>query len=119
MEAEAKQKLIDAGINFNAGVNRFMNKEEIYIKFLKRIEGDENFKTLRQKIDEGDAEGAFAAAHTIKGVCANLSIDGINAVLNPMVEILRSGSLDNVKPMMQEIEGVYAGVVEAIKEVCG
>lgn len=119
MEAEAKQKLIDAGVNYSAGVTRFMNKEEIYIKFLKRIEGDENFNILRQKINEGDAEGAFAAAHTLKGVCANLSIDGINAVVNPMVEILRSGSLENVEPMMKEVERIYGEVVQAIREVCG
>lgn len=118
MEEQAKQRLIDVGVNFNSGVNRFMNKEEIYIKFLKRIDGDENFGVLRQKIDEGDAEGAFAAAHTIKGVCANLSIDGINAIVNPMVEILRSGSLENVEPMMQEVERVYADVVKVIREVC-
>lgn len=119
VEAEAKQKLIDAGVNYSAGVTRFMNKEEIYIKFLKRIEGDENFNILRQKINEGDAEGAFAAAHTLKGVCANLSIDGINAVVNPMVEILRSGSLENVEPMMKEVERIYGEVVQAIREVCG
>lgn len=118
MEEQAKQRLIDAGINFDSGLNRFSGREEIYVKFLKRIEGDGNFGILRQKIDEGDAEGAFTAAHTIKGVCANLSIDGINAIVNPMVEILRSGSLENVEPMMQELERVYAEVVKVIGEVC-
>ena len=119
VEDEAKQKLIDAGVNFNAGMTRFMNKEDIYLKFLKRIEGDENFNLLRQKINEGNAKGAFEVAHTIKGVCANLSIDGINAVVDPMVEILRSGSLENVEQMMEEVDRIYEGVVQAIREVCG
>lgn len=119
MEAEAKEKLLNAGVNYDAGVKRFMNKEQIYLKFLKRIEEDENMRTLRQKIDEKDAEGAFAAAHTLKGVCANLSLDGMNAVVNPMVEILRGGSFDNVEEMMEEVENVYSGIVKAIRETCG
>lgn len=118
MEAEAKQKLMDAGINYDGGVNRFMKKEQVYLKFLKRISEDENIVILRQKIDEGDAKGAFAAAHTLKGVCANLSIDGLNAVVNPMVEILRAGSLENVKDMMDEVERIYKNVIDAIEEVC-
>lgn len=117
MDEAKKQKLVDAGINYDEGLNRFMQKEETYLKFLRRIGEDGNMSVLRKKIEENDVEGAFAAAHTIKGVCANLSIDGMNAVLNPMVEILRAGSMENVEDMMEEVERVYGRVTEAISEI--
>lgn len=117
MDEAKKQKLVDAGINYDEGLNRFMQKEETYLKYLRRIGEDRNMSVLRKKIEENDVEGAFAAAHTIKGVCANLSIDGINAVLNPMVEILRAGSMENVEDMMEEVERVYSRVTEVISEI--
>ena len=46
-------------------------------KFLLKVLDDTSFSTLCKALEEKNIEEAFRAAHTLKGVCKNLSIDNL------------------------------------------
>ena len=62
---------------------------------------------------------AFRAAHTLKGVCANLSFNKLLDSSSRLTEELRPETdeiPDTAKGMMAEVERDYEATVEAIRE---
>lgn len=53
---------------------RFMKNDGIFKKFLFRFPGEKGFQELFDLLEKGTAEEAFRAAHTMKGLAANLSL---------------------------------------------
>ena len=51
-----------------------MGNENFYLRMVKLIPGDPNFQKLYDSIEKGDLEGAFSAAHALKGSTGNLSL---------------------------------------------
>jgi HPt (histidine-containing phosphotransfer) domain-containing protein len=61
-------------INDAEGVKRVMNNSKLYAKLLNKFKADTNLDELIAFSDAQDWEKAQAAAHTIKGIAANLSL---------------------------------------------
>ncbi|GHV67780.1 hypothetical protein AGMMS49928_05580 [Spirochaetia bacterium] len=61
-------------IDWNDGIKRVMNNAKLYTKLLDKFKTGTNLGDLSAALDAGDYEKAQAAAHTIKGVAANLSL---------------------------------------------
>jgi HPt (histidine-containing phosphotransfer) domain-containing protein len=61
-------------IDFADGLNRVMNNTKLYVKLLTKFCNDTNIDELLTALAEGKMEQAQNAAHTIKGVAANLSL---------------------------------------------
>lgn len=118
MEDTIKNKLIEAGINVDSAMERFLDDEEMYFEFLNQFPEDDLMGRLNNAVDNNRIKEAFDTAHTLKGVCANLSIDSMNKIINPMVEILRDNSIDGVPETLAELFKVYERVLAAINECC-
>ena len=71
MENNMRQRLMDAGINVDTGISRFMGNEGLFLKFLGKFLQDTNFAGLAEAVKKQDVEEAFRCAHTLKGVCGN------------------------------------------------
>lgn len=89
---------------------RFMGKEEIYIRFLKRFLEDKNFSILKEKLQMGDVKDAFLAAHTLKGVLESLGLSPLMPSVFPIVEVLRKDSTQGLEELMKQAEQEYATV---------
>ena len=61
-------------LDFAEGIKRVMNNAKLYVKLLTKFRNDTNLGALEADIAAGDMEKAQNAAHTIKGVAANLSL---------------------------------------------
>lgn len=110
--------LSKAGINANEGIHRFNDKQELYERFLKSFpENDHYFVEMEQGIWAGDVEKAFEAAHALKGVAGNLSINQLYEDLVPLVEQLRKGEIGDARELLDHVKESYAKVLEAIKIV--
>ena len=62
------------GSNYESVLSRFGNEalvKRFALKFLK----DPSYAELKEALEAHDAERAFRAAHTLKGVCLNLGFD--------------------------------------------
>lgn len=115
MTAEYKDKLIDIGVDVPTALGRFMGNEALFDRFLKKFLDDGNFDKLCEAVNNRDAENAFIAAHTLKGVAGNLGLDCITKPLLPVVEKLRFGVLDGVDESMDEMRDIYFALCDLIR----
>ena len=89
-------------INEEEGKKRVMNNGKLYAKLLTKFKTDTNLKDLIAFAGAQDWEKAQGAAHTIKGVAANLSLTELyNQSLDVETQIkgrsLNPESLENLK----------------------
>ena len=76
--------LKEFGADTQSGLSRCLNKEELYLSLVKKLSESDEINKLEGAIAENNLEAAFNAAHTIKGVTANLSL---NPIFKPAAEI--------------------------------
>lgn len=91
MDTTIKQRLIDVGTELDATMARFMNNEAMYEKFLVRFTKDQNFALLSDSIAAGNNTDAEHAAHTLKGVAANLGFAPLASQLETYIAKIRAG----------------------------
>lgn len=68
---------------------------------------DRSMEDLRGAMGKRDCEGAFHAAHTMKGVCLNLGLSGLYRPVEQITELLRSSQFEEAEQLMQEVEEEY------------
>jgi HPt (histidine-containing phosphotransfer) domain-containing protein len=61
-------------LNEEEGKKRVMNNAKLYVKLLTKFKADTNLDELGAAAGAQDWEKAQAAAHTLKGIAANLSL---------------------------------------------
>ena len=94
-------------INAEDGKKRVMNNGKLYAKLLNKFKTDTNLEALCSFAETQEWEKAQAAAHTIKGIAANLSlVELFNQSLDVETQIkgksLKPESLDNLKACFAE-----------------
>lgn len=81
------------GANYEDVIKRF-GSEKLVVRFAKRFLTDTSFSELQKALEEKDAETAFRAAHTLKGVCVNLGFDSLYEVSSDLTEMLRERKIE-------------------------
>lgn len=90
---------------------RFGGNEKMLRHFLNLFAQDGSFDRLQAALAAGETEDAFRAAHTLKGICANLGFERLYKKASEITELLRRGELDRAKPLFPELEEMYKAVV--------
>ncbi len=83
-------------------------------KFLNIFKRDRNYDALAEKLEGGDTEGAFAAAHTLKGVVLNLNLLGLKDPVCNVVEALRAGNLNAARSLFPAVKEAYKVTCNAL-----
>ena len=78
------------GGDYEDVLKRLMNEARIQ-KFALMFKKDPSMSQLTQAMDAGDVETAFRAAHTLKGICANLGFKSLFEVSYEITEALSTG----------------------------
>lgn len=118
MMDEMKRKLLlEAGIDVDEALGRFLGNEALMMKFLLQFPEDQNFSRLRQSVAQGDAAGAFEAAHTLKGVAGNLSMGTLFRQISAQVEDLRAGNVAAAADKMPALEETYSRTLAALQQL--
>ena len=99
------------GADYAATMERFMGNEAMYLRFLDMLFQDENLSKLGEALDGGDLQSAFAAAHTLKGVAANMGLTPLYVAVCAIVEPLRAGTPGCASAAL------YAGVQQEFQKV--
>lgn len=110
MTDQIKEKLNQAAIDAETAIERFMGNEGLYLKYLCRFSEDDTYQELQKALDSSDCQNAFVAAHTLKGVCGNLGMERMTAVLTKQVEYLRKDDMQNAEELMKELQEAYVQV---------
>ena len=76
------------GGNYEAVLGR-LHSEALIQRFTLKFLEDQSYLQLKQALENKNYEDAFRSAHTLKGVCQNLSFDRLYEVSNELTELLR------------------------------
>lgn len=118
---EQKEMLEAAGFKVDEAMKRFMNSEQLWIKFLKKFKADLSYRELVKAIEEKDEGKAFEAAHTLKGITGNLALATFNEMVSEQTEYLRGTdkNFEAAAALMPQIMEIYENTIKIIDEVCG
>lgn len=103
-----------AGADYNDALERF-GSEALIKKFSVKFLDDKSFLVLSEAIADKDAEKAFQAAHTLKGVAANLSFTSLYEADYKLTEKLRGRALNGYEELYEAVVKEYDRVVKAIE----
>ena len=102
------------GGNYKAVLGR-LSSERIVKKFVLKFLNDQSYVLLEQSMQDKNYEEAFRAAHTIKGVCQNLSFDRLGDSSSRLAEALRSGWTPEADALVDEVKRDYQETADAIR----
>ncbi len=99
-----------------------LRSERLVRKFALKFLNDKSYELLLTSMAEKNYEEAFRAAHTIKGVCQNLSFSRLLESSSQLSEALRHGWTPEADALVSQVEEDYRITVEGIQELakeCG
>ncbi|MGN0982853.1 MAG: Hpt domain-containing protein [Candidatus Limivicinus sp.] len=105
-----------------ANVETRLHSVGLITKFITKFLNDGSFSELCQAMQNGQREEAFRAAHTLKGVCANLGFTRLGASAGQLTELLRAesnGVPEGAALVFNEVNNDYALTVNAIRAYLG
>ena len=91
------------GANVDEGLQRCMDNEAFYLKMVQKLTEDDTYQRLQEALEAKDLDGAFEAAHALKGVHANLAMTPIFQPLHEMTELLRSRADMDYTELLEQI----------------
>ncbi len=104
------------GGSYDAVLSR-LGSEDMIRRFVMKFAGDPTFGNLARGFSEGDAEAAFRAAHTLKGVCSNLGFDRLFTTASELTEDLRPRKFtDRSEALFSAVKSEYDALIAAISD---
>ena len=92
-------------------------RESMVRKFALMFLNDDSYPKLAQSLKEGNAQEAFRAAHTLKGVCQNLGFTNLYQPAYELTEVLRAGTLEGSGEWFARVTEQYKITTDAIRGV--
>ena len=92
------------GSDFDKVLGR-LGSEALVKRFAVKFLEDKSFEELTESLKEKDGEDAFRAAHTLKGICANLGLDRLYEVDCELTEKLRGEGGRSVRSHSNRAKG--------------
>lgn len=117
MTDELRTRLIEAGVDVDGALERFMHKEDLLERFMRKFKDDNNFSLLKEAVMEGDSDKAFTAAHTLKGVSGNLSLIRLQKCVSEQCEKFRAGNFEEGAAMMETVTEEYEHITQALSKL--
>lgn len=99
-----------------------ISNEEIIKKFVIRFLTEPSYDNLCQALEDEAYEDAFRAAHSIKGICANLGFPKLGSSSSLLTEFLRGKDKEQIdqvqcKMLFESMSEDYRTVIESIKRL--
>ena len=104
------------GGNYESVLSRLMT-EKLVNRFVLKFLNDASYENLVNSLKDENIEEAFRAAHTLKGVCQNLSFDRLFESSNAITEVLRDGNITMANEILPKVESDYKQTIDAIKNL--
>ena len=102
--------------NFDEVLGR-LRSERLVQKFALKFLNEGSYGELMGALEAKDGQTAFRAAHTLKGVCLNLSFDKLLDSSSKLCDALRNGWTDDAPALAEVVTADYNQTVDAIREL--
>ena len=102
-------------INEEEGKKRVMNNVKLYTKLLNKFKTETNLDSIITSVENQDWENAQAAAHTIKGIAANLSL---TELFNQSLDVETQFKGKALKPeSLESLKNCFSETIAAVEKV--
>ena len=101
-----------------ATLKKRLPNDSLIKRFITKFLDDSSYSELCDALQKGQRDEAFRAAHTLKGVCANLGFDQLENSASALTELLRPkdiGIPEEAVSMMKDVKHDYEMTVGAIR----
>lgn len=100
-------------------VKEHLQRDELIQRLVIKFISDKSYERLNAALQEKDYKEAFVAAHTLKGVCLNLSFARLSSSSSALTELLRHYEKEPIdeaacQSLWQQVSKDYAEVVDAL-----
>jgi len=102
-------------IDFADGLKRVVNNKMLYVKLLTKFRNENKLDDLEAAIAAKDMEKAKNAAHTIKGVAANLSLTELYKQSLALETQIKGGAADPAQ--LNTVRTAFAKTLKEIDKV--
>ena len=99
------------------GVLKRLGSDAMLKRFSIKFLDDPSFQALKDHLEAGNTQEAFRAAHTLKGICANLGFDKLFKSDQELTELLRGGDQTGWEPLFATVKADYEELTAAIREL--
>lgn len=106
----------NVGGDYSDVVKRLVS-EEFVMRFVLKFSADDSFATLTRAMETRNAEKAFRAAHTLKGVAQNLGFGNLGRSASAITEVLRNGTMDGADELYVAVKADYTALIGAINSL--
>ena len=96
-----------------------MRKDDRIRKFLLKVLDDKSYELLENSVASKDMSEAFRAAHTLKGVCQNLSLTPLFQSASELAERLRNAQdySEDMEPLLEQVKKDYTHMIDCIRQL--
>ncbi len=110
-----------AGIQYEAGLARFMGDAALYHAVLEAFAADDIVKRARSAYDKRDKKALLFVTHEAKGSSGNAGMNEAYRITADLVSLLRSEdySEDALMEGYQKFETAYLSAQAAVREALG
>ena len=114
VSAEIQNDMAQIGLDYSAAVARFMDSEEMFLKYFKRFfaGADDVVKQLSDAVMQEDHSAIERHAHSLKGLAGNMGINGIFNPAKKMVDDMRAGFFSEYKTDYELLLFAYKKAVD-------
>lgn len=116
MDELVLKELERAGVDVESVLKRFGGNKALLKRFLMKFPDDNNYEKLKTATQVRNAGDAFEAAHTLKGICENLSLSELTNAVSEQTEYLRSGDVMAAESQMPCVTDAYEKLIKVIRE---
>ncbi len=106
------------GGDYNEIISRLRTEERIK-KFAGMFLKEQSYNTLVQTLQDRNQEEAFRAAHTLKGVCQNMSFTALFKSSFDITEALRANDMEEADRLLPKVTEDYQRTLEGVKALLG
>ena len=100
---------------------RILPMDKLISKFIVRLLSEDSCDRLIKAAAENDSKGMFEAAHSMKGVCANLGLLSLSSMASEVAEEFRPGksrtmSDEALSAHLESLKEKHAAAMAAIRQ---
>jgi len=102
-------------VDVNEGSKRVLNNTKLFVKLLGRFKEDKSIDNISAALESGDIAQAQIAAHTLKGLTANLSLSELYKQCVELEAQMKTGSVKDGQ--FEIVKNVYEITLTEVDKV--
>ena len=112
-----QEALTEAGVDIEHTLKRFAGNAALLERFVRKLPSDPSFGEIETALKAGNMADAERAAHTLKGVAANLGFQALSDLSSRLMTLLRDGQMQEVPHALDAVRAEMTRVLSLIAAI--